>query len=79
MVHKSIEHNARITGRFLGEITSCIAETQQATNVLPSNLVGEWSNISGHTCTCTRNDENMHHPHILKTVQIVGFRCEGHI
>ena len=64
-------------GRFLGEITSCIVETQQATNVLLSNLVGEWSNISGHTCT--RNYENTHHPHILKMVQIVGFVVRSHL
>ena len=43
-------------------------ETQQATNVLPSNLVGEWSNSSEQTrnheiSTCT------HHPCILEVVK----------
>ena len=44
------------------------------TNILPSNLVGEWSNISKHT----RDYENTHHSRILETVQMVGFCCEGH-
>ena len=53
---------------------SCVVETQQATNVLLSNLVGDWSNIKH-----IRNYKNMHHPRILEAVQMVGFRCEGHI
>ena len=57
-----------VIGRFLGEITSfaqCLAETQQATNVLPSNLVREWSN----SCEHTKNYESTHHLHILEVVK----------
>ena len=40
-----------------------------ATNLLPSNLVGEWSNSSEYT----RNYINTHHPRILEAVQMVSF------